>query len=70
MSENTTNLDELEQKDHWLRKFRQAKSLKTLGLMVPGALDQHHRNPTILAAIYLAECQRERELESGQLLDR
>ncbi len=61
---------DLENKDYWLRRFRNAKKLKTLELMVPKAVDQHHQHPNVLAAIYLAECQRERELEYGVLLNR
>lgn len=61
---------DLESKDYWLRRFRKAKTLKTLELMVPKAVDQYHQLPPVLAAIYLAECQRERELEYGVLLNR
>ncbi len=61
---------ELENKDYWLRRFRKAKTVKTLELMVPKAVDDYHQQPTVLAAIYLAECQRERELEYGVLLNR
>ncbi len=61
---------ELESKDYWLRRFRKAKTLKTLELMVPKAVDQYHQQAPVLAAIYLAECQRERELECGILLNR
>ena len=61
---------DLESKDYWLRKFRMAKSEQTLTLMVERAIDQHHQRPSILGAVYLAECQRERELESGILLNR
>jgi hypothetical protein len=61
---------ELESKDYWLRRFRKAKSMKTLELMVPKAVDQYHKQAPVLAAIYLAECQRERELEYGVLLNR
>ncbi len=61
---------ELESKEYWLRRFRKAKTVKTLELMVAKAVDDHHREPTVLAAIYLAECQRERELEYGVLLNR
>lgn len=61
---------ELESKDYWLRRFRKAKTLKTLELMVPKAVDQYHKQAPVLAAIYLAECQRERELEYGVLLNR
>lgn len=53
---------ELESKDYWLRRFRKAKTLKTLELMVPKAVSQYHQQAPVLAAIYLAECQREREL--------
>ncbi|QFI53645.1 hypothetical protein [Aeromonas simiae] len=63
-------VQELEDKGHWLRKFRRAKNLNTLQLMVSNAIDRHHTAPSIAAAIYLAECQRERELEQGRLLDR
>ena len=45
-------------------------NLNTLQLMVSNAIDKHHKTPAIAAAIYLAECQRERELEQGRLLDR
>lgn len=62
-------LHELESKDYWLRRFRKAKTLRTLELMVPKAVDDYHRQTTVLAAIYLAECQRERELEYGVLLN-
>uniref|UniRef100_UPI00248D6931 hypothetical protein n=1 Tax=Aeromonas taiwanensis TaxID=633417 RepID=UPI00248D6931 len=55
--------EELGDKGHWLRKFRKAKNLNTLQLMVSNAIDKHHKTPAIAAAIYLAECQRERELE-------
>ena len=61
---------ELENKDYWLRRFRKAKTVKTLELMVPKAVDDYYQQPTVLAAIYLAECQRERELEYGVLLNR
>ncbi|WP_024871394.1 hypothetical protein [Tolumonas lignilytica] len=62
--------DDLESKDLWLRKFRMAKTPQTLTLMVERAIDQYHQKPSVLGAIYLAECQRERELESGILLNR
>ncbi|WOX49409.1 hypothetical protein R2B70_05350 [Aeromonas sp. XH] len=62
--------EELSDKGHWLRKFRKAKNLNTLQLMVSNAIDKHYKTPAIAAAIYLAECQRERELEQGRLLDR
>ncbi|ENY73133.1 hypothetical protein [Aeromonas diversa] len=63
-------MTELEDKGHWLRKFRKAKNVNTLQLMVSNAIDRHHTMPSVAAAIYLAECQRERELEQGRLLDR
>ncbi len=68
--ESQTLSEELGDKGHWLRKFRKAKSLNTLQLMVSNAIDKHHKTPAIAAAIYLAECQRERELEQGRYLDR
>lgn len=61
---------DLESKDYWLRKFRMAKSEQTLTLMVERAIDQYHQRPSVLGAVFLAECQRERELESGILLNR
>ncbi|MCS3455041.1 hypothetical protein ACW5WQ_02000 [Aeromonas rivuli] len=64
------SIDELGDKGHWLRKFRKAKNLNTLQLMVSNAIDKHHATPAIAAAIYLAECQREREMEQGRYLDR
>lgn len=70
MTQYSPEPDELETKGYWLRKFRMAKTFKTLELMVPKAVDTHHGNPKVLAAIYLAECQRERELETGLLLNR
>jgi hypothetical protein len=63
-------MTELEDKGHWLRKFRKAKNANTLQLMVSNAIDRHHQETSVAAAIYLAECQRERELEQGRLLDR
>jgi len=65
-----TTIEELSDKGHWLRKFRRAKNLTTLQLMVSNAIDKHHKTPVIAAAIYLAECQREREMEQGRYLDR
>lgn len=70
MSQQEVDPNELETKGYWLRKFRMAKTMKTLELMVPKALDTHHGNAKVEAAIYLAECQRERELETGLLLNR
>jgi len=61
---------DLESKDCWLRRFRMAKTQQTLTLMVERAIDQFHQKPSVLGAIYLAECQRERELETGVLLNR
>ena len=66
----TVEQAELESKEYWLRRFRKAKTIKTLELMVPKAVDDHHKEPSVLAAIYLADCQRERELEFCVLLDR
>jgi len=63
-------MTELEDKGHWLRKFRKAKNVNTLQLMVSNAIDKHHKPPAVAAAIYLAECQREREMEQGRYLDR
>ena len=68
--ESNTTIEELGAKGHWLRKFRKAKNLHTLQLMVSNAIDKHHKIPAIAAAIYLAECQREREMEQGRYLDR
>ncbi|PJG58513.1 hypothetical protein [Aeromonas cavernicola] len=62
--------EELSDKGHWLRKFRKAKNINTLQLMVSNAIDRHYKSPAIAAAIYLAECQREREMEQGRFLDR
>lgn len=71
MSQNEQHeIQDLENKDYWLRRFRKAKTMKTLELMVPKAVDQYHQHANVLAAIYLAECQRERELEYGVLLNR
>ena len=63
--ESHTPIEELSDKGNWLRKFRKAKNLNTLQLMVSNAIDKHHKTPAIAAAIYLAECQRERELEQA-----
>lgn len=68
--ESNTTTEELSDKGHWLRKFRKAKNLNTLQLMVSNAIDKHHKTPAVAAAIYLAECQREREMEQGRFLDR
>lgn len=59
---------ELTDKLYWLRKFRMAKNDKTLELMVSKVVDDYHTQKSILAAIYLAECQRERELMQGRFL--
>ncbi|MGO4999496.1 hypothetical protein [Oceanisphaera sp. W20_SRM_FM3] len=53
---------------YWLRKFRMAKNEKTLELMVSKVIDDYHTRTAVVAAIYLAECQRERELAQGRLL--
>lgn len=59
---------ELTDKLYWLRKFRMAKNDKTLELMVSKVIDDYHTDTAIVAAIYLAECQRERELAQGRFL--
>ncbi|ATG75081.1 hypothetical protein CGX12_18730 [Zobellella denitrificans] len=59
---------ELTDKLYWLRKFRMAKNEKTLELMVSKAVDDHHQHAAVVAAIYLAECQREREMAQGRFL--
>lgn len=59
---------ELTDKLYWLRKFRMAKNEKTLELMVSKVIDDYHTRTAIVAAIYLAECQRERELAQGRFL--
>jgi hypothetical protein len=68
--EDVVEQQDLESKEMWLRKFRMAKTQQTLTLMVERAIDQFHQKPSVLGAIYLAECQRERELEMGVLLNR
>ena len=68
--EDVVEQQDLESKEMWLRKFRMAKTQQTLTLMVERAIDQFHQKPSVLGAIYLAECQRERELETGVLLNR
>ena len=68
--EDVVEQQDLGSKEMWLRKFRMAKTQQTLTLMVERAIDQFHQKPSVLGAIYLAECQRERELEMGVLLNR
>ena len=68
--EDVVEQQDLESKEMWLRKFRMAITQQTLTLMVERAIDQFHQKPSVLGAIYLAECQRERELEMGVLLNR
>ena len=68
--EDVVEQQDLESKEMWLRKFRMAKTQQTLTLMVERAIDQFHQKPSVLGGIYLAECQRERELEMGVLLNR
>ena len=68
--EDVVEQQDLESKEMWLRKYRMAKTQQTLTLMVERAIDQFHQKPSVLGAIYLAECQRERELEMGVLLNR
>ncbi len=41
--ESNTTIEELGDKGHWLRKFRKAKNLNTLQLMVSNAIDKHHK---------------------------
>ena len=51
--ESQTLSEELGDKGHWLRKFRKAKSLNTLQLMVSNAIDKHHRpRPSRLPSIW------------------
>ncbi|PSJ46538.1 hypothetical protein C7H85_07880 [Zobellella endophytica] len=69
MSEQHILERELTDKLYWLRKFRMAKNDKTLELMVSKAVDDHHQQAAVVAAIYLAECQREREMAQGRFLD-
>ncbi len=61
---------ELQDKHHWLCKFRRAKTRETLATMVAGAMRKNPNGTAILAAIVLAECQRTRELETGVLLNK
>lgn len=68
MTENQPLDSDLIDKFYWLRRFRMAKNEKTLHLMVSKVLDNYHTQTPVLAAIYLAECQRERELAQGRLL--
>ena len=56
---------ELETKMYWVRKFRQAKSESTLDVMVQGALRKNNE-VRVQASIYLAECHRLDELETGR----
>ena len=62
-------LEELQDKGYWLCKFRRAKTSDTLNTMVSGALRKNEL-PKVKAAIFLAECQRTRELETGVLLNK
>ena len=55
--EDVVEQQDLESKEMWLRKFRMAKTQQTLTLMVERAIDQFHQKPSVLGAIYLAECQ-------------
>lgn len=68
MTETLPLESDLIDKFYWLRKFRMAKNDKTLDLMVSKVIDDYHSRPAVVAAIYLAECQRERELAQGRLL--
>ena len=58
---------ELSSKDHWLRRFRRAKCLNTLELMTEKAERDWSADIKVFAAIQLAKCLREDELESGRL---
>ena len=62
------NITELETKNYWLRKFRRAKTKQTLAHMFERAEQRYSETKKIVASIYLAECQREREIESGTIL--
>ncbi|WP_108653139.1 hypothetical protein [Dongshaea marina] len=62
--------DEITQKGYWVRKFRKAKKPSTLNQMVSRSIDHYHDQTQVMAAIYLAECQRTRELEFSILLDK
>ncbi|ART80962.1 hypothetical protein [Oceanisphaera avium] len=68
MTENPPLESDLIDKFYWLRKFRMAKNEKTLELMVSKAIDDYFTQVPVVAAIYLAECQRERELSQGRFL--
>ena len=68
--ESQTLSEELGDKGHWLRKFRKAKSLNTLQLMVSNAIDSTAQDPGHRGCHLSGECQRERELEQGRYLDR
>ena len=68
MTENQPLESDLIDKFYWLRKFRMAKNDKTLDLMVSKVIDDYHTRVAVVAAIYLAECQRERELAQGRFL--
>ena len=67
-NENPPLESDLIDKFYWLRKFRMAKNERTLQLMVSKVIDDYHTQTPVVAAIYLAECQRERELAQGRLL--
>ncbi|MFH7564556.1 hypothetical protein [Oceanimonas smirnovii] len=69
MNETMNPEQQLQDKMYWLRKFRMAKNDKTLERMVSRAIDEYHSKAQVAAAIYLAECQRERELTLGRYLD-
>lgn len=63
-------VEELETVGYWLRKFRRAKSTETLAHMFLRAEERHQQTTSIVASIYLAECQRSRELETGTIMNR
>lgn len=66
--EMSHDITELETKNYWLRKFRRAKTHETLSHMFERAEQRYSNSNKIIASIYLAECQRNREIESGTIL--
>lgn len=69
MPNDVVDVDQLSDKVYWLCKFRRAKTSDTLNTMVSGALRKNEL-PKVKAAIFLAECHRTRELETGVLLNK
>ena len=68
--EMSQDITELETKNYWMRKFRRAKTKDTLAHMFERAEQRYSNASKIVASIYLAECQRTREIESGVLLNK